>query len=176
MDEEDGALRDIAAWDRAADEDAGNPTWLDVERAYRRGYQQAWSHVISALRELYAAGMTSEAALRTADEHGSVLYDWRYQRSLHVSEYPPRISSRFMRRTPLDWRDRVRLIEQAACTCFYCGAQSASVVDGPGNAPWHIDHRVPVVHGGSNHPANLVVSCQTCNLRKQSKGSSEWQP
>jgi 5-methylcytosine-specific restriction endonuclease McrA len=30
----------------------------------------------------------------------------------------------------------------------------------------HLDHRVPIVHGGSDHPSNLQVTHAACNLRK----------
>jgi len=28
----------------------------------------------------------------------------------------------------------------------------------------HVDHRVPVARGGSDHPSNLRAACQRCNL------------
>lgn len=33
----------------------------------------------------------------------------------------------------------------------------------------HVDHIVPVHKGGSNDPANLAISCKTCNHRKSAK-------
>jgi len=39
--------------------------------------------------------------------------------------------------------------------------------------PWHIDHIVPVVAGGTNDDANLRLTCAPCNLRKGAKTISE---
>lgn len=46
--------------------------------------------------------------------------------------------------------------------CYWCGAKIA----------WrkkHVDHVIPLVLGGSNAPANLVISCPTCNQKKHAK-------
>jgi 5-methylcytosine-specific restriction endonuclease McrA len=45
--------------------------------------------------------------------------------------------------------------------CFYCGAK----LDGSR----HIDHVVPIALGGTNHPENIVLACQDCNLAKNAK-------
>lgn len=50
-------------------------------------------------------------------------------------------------------------------TCVYCA--------GPATA---IDHVVPVVRGGSNHFANLVPACGTCNSSKGGRLLEDWLP
>lgn len=43
--------------------------------------------------------------------------------------------------------------------CHYCGIKTKKYQR-------HLDHIVPVQKGGTNDPANLVVSCKTCNTKK----------
>lgn len=50
--------------------------------------------------------------------------------------------------------------------CWWCGAELNNV--------YHIDHRIPLVQGGSNSPDNLVLSCPQCNLSKGGKLPQEW--
>ena len=54
------------------------------------------------------------------------------------------------------WRDlREHILLRDRGTCHYCGAPAG-----------HVDHVVPIAHGGPTHEANLVAACQTCNLKK----------
>lgn len=39
---------------------------------------------------------------------------------------------------------------------------------------YHIDHRLPVAKGGSNHRHNIELLCPTCNLKKSSKWPHEF--
>ena len=38
----------------------------------------------------------------------------------------------------------------------------------------HADHRIPLSRGGSNHPANFIPLCQSCNLSKGTKTEAEF--
>lgn len=49
--------------------------------------------------------------------------------------------------------------ERDGFRCRYCGATE----------PLSIDHVVPVVQGGSDDLANIVVACMPCNLRKSGR-------
>lgn len=49
-------------------------------------------------------------------------------------------------------------------TCIYCGAQEKT--DGP---TFHLEHCIPRSQGGRDHISNLVISCPTCNFKKNSK-------
>jgi 5-methylcytosine-specific restriction endonuclease McrA len=51
--------------------------------------------------------------------------------------------------------------ERQTGKCFYCGTKL--------NGSWHVDHVVPLVLGGTNHPENIVVACPKCNLAKNAK-------
>jgi 5-methylcytosine-specific restriction endonuclease McrA len=50
--------------------------------------------------------------------------------------------------------------------CWWCGK--------PVGDDYHIDHRIPLVRGGSNAPENLCISCPSCNMSKGSKMPGEW--
>ena len=43
--------------------------------------------------------------------------------------------------------------------CHYCGKKTAK-------RERHLDHILAVERGGTNDPANLVVSCKVCNTKK----------
>lgn len=50
-----------------------------------------------------------------------------------------------------------------------CAVCSADISSG-----FHIDHKVPLIRGGSNWPFNLQILCPTCNLKKGSLTMDEW--
>lgn len=50
--------------------------------------------------------------------------------------------------------------------CFWCDADCAS--------DHHVDHMEPLSRGGLHEAANLVISCPTCNLRKQAMPPELW--
>lgn len=64
---------------------------------------------------------------------------------------------------PKQVRDAV--FERDGNQCSYCP-------DDVG--PFHLDHIVPVVLGGTNAPENLTVACAKCNLSKGAKPLGEW--
>ena len=39
---------------------------------------------------------------------------------------------------------------------------------------YHVDHIMPLILGGSNHPSNLQCLCQKCNLSKGGKHPDDW--
>lgn len=53
------------------------------------------------------------------------------------------------------------LIRTSKGLCWWCGQKIKGTP--------HIDHRVPLVKGGSNWPHNLCVSCAKCNHTKNAK-------
>lgn len=51
--------------------------------------------------------------------------------------------------------------------CYYCGEKfSANELT--------MDHKVPLARGGRSTKSNTVVSCKSCNFKKQSLTSAEW--
>ena len=50
--------------------------------------------------------------------------------------------------------------------CYYCGCE----IKGKKT----IDHKIPVVKGGTNGNENLVLSCVHCNTQKGSKTEEEY--
>jgi 5-methylcytosine-specific restriction endonuclease McrA len=61
---------------------------------------------------------------------------------------------------------RQQVIERDGYLCGLCSGE----VD-PGDV--HIDHIIPVVHGGGDELANLQVAHSTCNLRKGARVDAE---
>lgn len=51
---------------------------------------------------------------------------------------------------------------QAALRCVWCGRRGVRLC---------LDHLTPWVHGGSNHPTNLITACFSCNTRR---GARDW--
>lgn len=50
--------------------------------------------------------------------------------------------------------------------CVYCGTPTAE--------SHHIDHKHPIVRGGSNWPENLQILCPSCNCSKRDKTHEEF--
>lgn len=65
--------------------------------------------------------------------------------------------------TPDDVR---RIIDEQGGQCVYCNADVT--------AERHVDHKTPIVRGGTNWPSNLQVLCPNCNLRKGAKTHEEF--
>lgn len=55
--------------------------------------------------------------------------------------------------------DRYYILARDAFTCQYCGRSAPDVA-------LHVDHIVPVAHGGENDPLNLLATCESCNTSK----------
>jgi 5-methylcytosine-specific restriction endonuclease McrA len=55
----------------------------------------------------------------------------------------------------------IRKLEQGQRgRCWWCQKKSDR---------WHVDHRIPIKHGGEHTAGNLVLACPPCNLRKSAK-------
>lgn len=63
---------------------------------------------------------------------------------------------------------RKRIRERDGNRCHYCKREGEPRWD-PDRKSWHIDHVVPVVHGGTDADENLVLACAACNLRKSDR-------
>jgi hypothetical protein len=60
---------------------------------------------------------------------------------------------------------RQQIRERDGRICQYCGTSDA--------ANFIIEHVVPLLRGGPSRPYNLVIACDSCNIRK---GSKVWVP
>ncbi len=56
---------------------------------------------------------------------------------------------------------RRAVVQRASDCCEYCRLASANAV-----APFHVDHVVPIKHGGSDETDNLCLACFKCNAHK----------
>jgi hypothetical protein len=55
---------------------------------------------------------------------------------------------------------QIKLLIAENKNCYYCGIDIIK---------FHIDHYIPIKHGGRHTIKNLVISCPKCNLSKGSK-------
>jgi 5-methylcytosine-specific restriction endonuclease McrA len=53
--------------------------------------------------------------------------------------------------------------------CVYCGATKES-----SGTHLHLDHLTPKHFGGEDVATNLVLSCRSCNSRRQDKTLAQW--
>lgn len=58
-------------------------------------------------------------------------------------------------------RLRFEILRRCNFACYYCGVPASL-----GLKQLHVDHVVPVAHGGTNDPWNLVAACWDCNAGK----------
>lgn len=65
-----------------------------------------------------------------------------------------------------DWQKlKARAFRDHGAWCIYCGDEAQ---------PLTLDHVRPISRGGSNHPANLVPACSSCNKSKGAKSVEEF--
>jgi len=56
------------------------------------------------------------------------------------------------------------VVRRARGHCEYCGLSQEGQ-----EAQFHVDHVVPVVHGGETIEENLALACVSCSLRKAAR-------
>lgn len=73
---------------------------------------------------------------------------------------------------------RRKVYESTCGKCFYCGDRisfCAEVVSGAvAGETFHVDHIVPVAHGGPDHLSNYAPACPSCNNSKNDKSLLEF--
>lgn len=58
-------------------------------------------------------------------------------------------------------------LESGQIVCYYCNVSLEP-------EEVHIEHKLPVIRGGTNRRQNLALSCPTCNFRKGTKSEPEF--
>ena len=83
--------------------------------------------------------------------------DWYHRTSLHAKKGERAIAP--TQRITFSEDLRRRVSTNQGHRCMYCGIRLNT-----NNR--HIDHKIPVEHGGSNDESNLQATCNRCNSRK----------
>ena len=67
-----------------------------------------------------------------------------------------------------NWKPKVRkkIYDVTKGKCYYCGCEIQDKKT--------IDHKTPVIKGGTNENDNLVLSCLHCNTQKGNKTEEEY--
>lgn len=71
----------------------------------------------------------------------------------------------YQRGTLFDYEVKEYLLEKYNYSCVYCGAK---------NVPFEKEHVIPRSRGGSNRISNLVLSCRSCNEKKDNLPIEEY--
>lgn len=169
---------------------------LDRERKSLEATQSGWSGLLASLlptqttRELSTIRreldrlrqervklyVESRDAIRSAASHGISAYN--ADREARAEETAKKVKERrirYLERSPAirSAQAAIRLYiideysSQGEITCYYCkvSLQPEEI---------HIEHKTPVVRGGTNSRSNLALACQRCNLSKGRKTESEF--
>ena len=83
--------------------------------------------------------------------------DWYHRTSLHAKQGERAVAP--TQRITFSEDLRRRVSTNQGHRCMYCGIRLNT-----NNR--HIDHKIPVEHGGSNDESNLQATCNRCNARK----------
>lgn len=120
------------------------------------------SNLIDAMK--YAGcpdDMILDAVIIFEERHGDVEADRKASDRARRARYVQRRNL-----TETEWAElRAAIIERDGGVCGYCSGIAH---------PPHVDHRTPLIRGGDNEPANLVVACGPCNSSKAGRTVEEW--
>lgn len=70
------------------------------------------------------------------------------------------------------WRDRNR--HRNRLRCLWCNREQWHPTRKPNGVRLSLDHLVPVKHGGTHAPSNLITSCVACNSRRGACPFEDW--
>ena len=113
------------------------------EYQFRKGYEHAIITVVDAIRK----GVLPRQLLQYED----IVHKWRFDGNPDCEVPPPK--------TPEPWiKVRKPILERDNYICHYCGGKADTV-----------DHKLPVILGGTDDEENLVACCKRCNSKKHTK-------
>lgn len=163
----------IAAW-RAANPEA----WAAIQGRHDALHPQRYQRWVAANYEVRARGQARwraanrenlrEKNRRYRDSHREYLVElnrrWRAANPEKVRERDRRRRARKANvrsdLTPGQW-EAVRI--ELGGRCVYCGGEAAQQ-----------DHDQPIARGGNHTRLNVVPSCLSCNVGKQTRTCNEW--
>ena len=83
---------------------------------------------------------------------------------IYLKDFIDNIGGNFQTlREPLTPTERYEILERDGFRCQLCGATAKH------RARLEVDHKKPVIEGGTNDPSNLWTLCFTCNRGKRTK-------
>jgi len=90
-----------------------------------------------------------------------------YQRICNVNRRCLNLKVGYMKRKTVQLVYEVNIRKYGTLTCEYCSGDLDFGNDS-------IDHKTPLIRGGTNEFENLFVSCRLCNSRKNRKTEEEY--
>ena len=119
----------------------------------------------ATIAKMRAAGMSCEAIVTALE---CIVLDDADQDELEPEKSPAaRRQAAYRERRRLgdgQWETlRWTVLERDKHTCHYCGAEANSV-----------DHKIPLMRGGSSELDNLVAACKRCNSSKRDGDAPKW--
>jgi 5-methylcytosine-specific restriction endonuclease McrA len=105
--------------------------------------------------------------LKDPKKHSDYLKQWRKKNPakahayVRAATYKRREASAGQFFTAIEW---LALLEWHGGACIYCGSKTLI----------EIDHRIPLIRGGSNLIENIAPACRSCNRRKNRRTEDEF--
>lgn len=78
-----------------------------------------------------------------------------------------RAQMRFTATVPLTLKDLDAMLDGQDRRCYLCGCELKG-------RDFHLEHKIPLIRGGSHTPSNLAAACADCNLSKGKKTAEEF--
>lgn len=144
---------------RRANRLKSDPAWADGQAEKKRAYDAVYNEKNKErIRLRMAADYRSKAERKKAQ-----IREWQKANPELVRAY--KATSKAARRAQTEigitgpelyaWKKAQPKV------CHWCGVKCAK--------KFHVDHYVPLSRGGTHEAKNLVIACQSCNLRKHAK-------
>ncbi len=167
----------------------GNPTTIERRAAYKQRWAEANREKVNAQKRAYATAhpdrvlkSKNECNARNKERYRREAAERKVanrdainarNRELYAARHEPLIG-RIVRRKERELRaegafteeDEQKMLAAQDGKCANCRSEFTKT--------YHVDHILPLVHGGSHWPSNRQILCATCNHRKGVKLPEEW--